>query len=483
MQLTLSISADSNKPIYQRVVDAIKEEILTGRLKAGAKLPSTRDLAETLNLSRHTVIRVYEELSAQGYIETISGTGVFVKKEIAESINSAPRKVNVVREPKLSSFGNRVKNFAEGTSPDAELFTELNFGAPAIDQLPLTRWRDMLYRSTRFDDPAILAHESDPLGYRPLREAIAGYLSRARSVNCSYEQVAIFTGARSALDMIGRMLVEPGDLVAVENPGFAGVHRLCSLFQARMQPIEVDGDGLCVERLTELANDARLVYVTPSHQDPTGVIMSLPRRLSLLKWASRMESWIVEDDYDSEYFYGTRQTPSLQGLDKDDRVIYLSTFWKILYPVLHIGFLVLPNSLVAAIKSAKWILERDLPVLEQRALTSFIEEGHLERHIKRTRQLYFGKRALLLQVLTKQFKSNVNIAKVSAGMHVILQFPPELDEDFILKCAKDAGASLVSTRSNYVVDAKKNEFLMGFSHLDDDQITASVEHLHRNLGI
>lgn len=484
MELTLSLATDSDKPVYQKVADAIKEEILSGRLKAGGKLPSTRDLANSLDLSRHTVIRAYEELSAQGYIETVAGSGVFVKQEFAASINTPPSSQSkAVREPRLSSFGKRIKSVTEENDAEAELFSELNFGAPALDQLPLTRWRDMLYRSTRFDDPSMLTHEADPFGYRPLREALAGYLGRARSVRCSYEQIAIFSGARSALDLIGRMLVEPGDIVAVENPGFAGAHRFCSMFEATMRPVEVDDDGLRIDRLITVANAARLVYVTPSHQDPTGVVMSLPRRLALLNWASRMDAWIIEDDYDSEFSYATKPTPSLQGLDKDDRVIYMSTFWKILYPVLRLGFLVLPTSLVDSFRGMKALIERDLPILEQRALTNFIEEGHLERHIKRTRSLYFAKRAVLLQALAKQFKTKVKISKVSAGMHVVLQFPKELDGKFILQSARNAGASLVSTLNHYIVDAKENEFLMGFAHLDDEQIITSIEKFRQNLEL
>ncbi len=490
MQLTLSLATDKGKPVYQKVADAIKDEILAGRLKAGAKLPSTRDLANSLNLSRHTVVRAYEELSAQGYIESAARSSVYVKHEIAAAINAAPPVSNVhesgsssAREARLSTYATRIGAVAQETGPNAELFSELNFGAPAVDQLPLSRWRDMVYRSTRFDDPGMLAPETDPFGYRPLREALAGYLTRARSVRCSHEQIAIFTGARSALDLIGRMLVEPGDVVAVENPGFAGAYRFCSMFEAQMKPVEVDDDGMRIDRLTSVASDARLVYVTPSHQDPTGVVMSLPRRLALLNWASRMDSWIIEDDYDSEFSYGTKHTPSLQGLDKDDRVIYLSTFWKILFPMVRLGYLVLPKLLVEPFGKAKSLIERDLPILEQRALAYFIEEGHLERHIKRTRNIYFAKRAILLQALTRQFKNKLKISKVSAGMHVVLQFPKELDELFILKCSQESGASLVSTRNHYAVNPKQNEFLMGFSHLDDDQISVSVEEFRQRLGL
>lgn len=487
MQLTLSLATDKDKPVYQRVADAIKEEILAGRLKPGAKLPSTRDLANSLSLSRHTVVRAYEELSAQGYIESSARSSVYVKHDIAAEIGNARLPFDdstaSLKEPRLTSFAKKIRAASKETSPDAELFSELNFGAPVVDQLPLSRWRDMIYRSTKFDDPAMLVHETDPFGYRPLREALAGYLSRARSVRCSWEQIAIFTGSRSALDLIGRMLVEPGDVVAVENPGFAGAHRFCSMFEADMRPVEVDDDGMRIDRLTTVAPDARLIYVTPSHQDPTGVVMSLPRRLALLNWASRLESWIVEDDYDSEFSYGIKHTPSLQGLDKDDRVIYLSTFWKILFPVLRLGYLVLPRTLLAPFREAKSLIERDLPILEQRALTTFIEEGHLERHIKRTRNLYFAKRAILLQVLAKQFKTIVKVSKVSAGMHVVLQFPEEFDELFILQCAHESGTSLVSTRNHYAVNPRQNEFLMGFSHLEEDQITASIEKFRQCLGL
>jgi GntR family transcriptional regulator/MocR family aminotransferase len=490
MDFVLTLTQDSRQPVYKQVSEALKLAILAGRLKPGEKLPSTRDLADSMNVSRFTVIRSYEELSAQGYIQTTSGSGTFVNKEIPGHLDDVKNKEQQ-REPvesvlptaALSVYGERVMTCEEIEDAHVELFAELNYGAPTIDQLPLTRWKEMLYRATRFQDGNMLAYHSDPFGYMPLREAICNYLIRSRSVNCTPDRVAIFSGAQGALDLIGRLLIDHGDAVALENPGFPGARRSMITHGAEVIPIPVDGQGMIVEHLQSLNQRVKLAYVTPSHHDPTGVVLSLPRRIALLEWAGRTDAFIVEDDYDSEYRYGDKPMPSLQGLDENDCTIYLSTFWKVLYPVVRIGFVVLPRRMVRLVGRAKALIERDFPLLEQRALADFIDEGHLERHIKRTRVFYAKRRAALVQAVTKQFGKRIYISPVTAGMHLLVRFGDEFPEDKVLAAAREAQVSLVSTSHHYVVNSRLGEYLMGFAHLPEENIHETVQKFAANLGV
>ncbi len=364
-----------------------------------------------------------------------------------------------------------------------ELFAELNYGAPTVDQLPLTRWKEMLYRATRFQDGNMLAYHSDPFGYMPLREAIANYLIRSRSVNCTPDRIAIFSGAQGALDLVGRLLIDDGDAVALENPGFPGARRSMLTHGAEIVPIPVDGQGMIVEHLQSINERIKLVYVTPSHHDPTGVVLSLPRRIALLDWAKRTNAFIIEDDYDSEYRYGDKPMPSLQGLDESDCTIYLSTFWKVLYPVVRIGYIVLPRRMVRLMGRAKALIERDFPLLEQKALADFIDEGHLERHIKRTRVFYAKRRAALVQAVTKQFGKRIYISPVTAGMHLLVRFGEGFETEKVLAAARDAKVSLVSTSHHYVAHQRDGEYLMGFAHLPEENIHETVQKFANNLAL
>lgn len=474
MQFVLPLPTDAKIPVYRQVSEALRDAILTGRLKPGERLPSTRDLAESIKVSRFTVIRSYEELASQGYIQTTGGSGTFVNPDISRALkldrfDPGPERIESTH---LSTYGRRV--CSERIEPaDAELFEELNYGAPALDQIPLNRWREMLYRSTRFQDADLVSYRSDPFGYGRLREAIAGYLTRSRSVNCTPDRIVIFSGAQSGLDLIGRLLIDEGDQVVVENPGFPGARRSLVTHGAEIVSVPVDEAGLVVDKLWRCDN-AKLLYTTPSHHDPTGVVLSLPRRLEMLRWADHNNAFILEDDYDSEFRYGEKPVPSMQGLDQSDRVIYLSTFWKVLFPIVRIAFMVLPKRLVPAVSRAKSLIEREFPILEQRALADFINEGHLERHIKRTRAMYATRRAALVQALTVHMSKKITISPITAGMHLMIKFNDSTSERSVLTSASEANLSLATARNHYVSEAPGNEFLVGFAHKEEEELKQSV---------
>lgn len=480
MQFVLTLPANSNRPVYKQVSEALRQAILAGRLRPGERLPSTRDLSESVNISRFTVIRSYEELSSQGYIQTISGSGTFVSKEIPKEFSAFAqfkhdKDSTDNRVVQLSKYGRRITAPGKVEAADAELFAELNYGASTQVQLPLGRWREVLNKVVRFQEPGMFDYISDTFGYMPLREAIAGYLIRARLVKCAPEQIVLFASAQSALDLIARLLVDADDSVAVENPGSPGARRAFLSLDAKLYPIAIERNGLAVEHLYQPEEKVKLVYVTPSHQDPTGVTMSYARRLELIKWAERTDGWIIEDDSDSEFRYGDKPIPAMQGLDEHDRVIYLNSFRKVLFPMVKMGFMVVPRCLVAPVLRCKSLIDRESPVLEQHALTHFINEGHLERHIRRSKALYAKRRAALVQVLTRLFKRRITISEVSAGMHIVVTFSQEFSEQNIIEAALAAKAPIVSTAAYYIDKAPPGQFMIAFAHISEQQITRVIE--------
>ncbi|MGH9548451.1 MAG: PLP-dependent aminotransferase family protein, partial [Terriglobales bacterium] len=370
---------------------------------------------------------------------------------------------------KLSRYAERLCQFVSETLPP-EMVPELNFGAPRLDELPLERWQQLMARAGRLLREDALTYTSDPFGYLPLREAIANYLRRARAANCTAEQIVIFAEPEAGTDLICRLFLEPGDTVAVEHPGFPGARRMLETQGIAMNPIQVDGQGLIVQQLYNCETPLKMAYVTPSHHDPTGVVLSLPRRFELLRWARANGAVIIEDDYDSEYRYGEEQAQSLQGLDTDGLVFYRYNFWRVLYPLVKIGFLVIPRRFISVFQRAKQLLGRDMSLLEQHALADLLTDGHFERHIRRMRGTYARRRAALIQSLTIQFGRQVSISSVSAGMHVLVRFQTTDNDALIARCAHEAGFPLTSTSVNYTRDPVRGEFLIGFAHLTEDDL-------------
>ncbi|MCJ8283746.1 MAG: PLP-dependent aminotransferase family protein, partial [Rivularia sp. ALOHA_DT_140] len=376
---------------------------------------------------------------------------------------------------KLSKYGETLVN-TPNVPRVAEPNLKINFryGTPGIGEFPIKIWRRLL---SRYCSASVdwLYYSTEPLGYKPLREAITRYLTRSRAVNCHPEQILITNGTQQALDLILRLLIEPGETIAIENPGYLSARIIFETQKAQILPISVDNSGLIVK---ELANspqkNIRLVYVTPSHQFPTGAILSLPRRLELLNWAQQSGGLIIEDDYDSEFRYGEKPIPALQGLDKSDSVLYIGTFSKVLFPSLRIGYLVLPKSLVAIFTRAKWLNDRHLPILEQQALTDFIESGYLERHIRKMRSIYDKRRQTLVKALKTHFDSRAEILGEKAGIHVMVNFKTNLsDEEIIQKSAK-IGIGMMSANPHYFKNNSTGEFIFGYGDLTENQLKEGI---------
>jgi GntR family transcriptional regulator / MocR family aminotransferase len=491
----LTLDPDAEIPLYHQIYREMRQAILTGRLQPGQSVPSTRSLAQILNLSRMTVVQAYDQLLGEGYLEARQGSGTFVGAQLPEGIGELPLPIPLSGANKslgpLSGYGHHLaqtpgRNFARS---GAEI--SFRYGSPALHLFPIERWRKLLSQACQ-DDRQWLDYSSDPQGNLGLRTAIAQYLSRVRAVRCTADRIVITNGTQHALDLLLQVLVEPGETIAAENPGYLTVRQKFWQQRLQMYPVSVDESGLMVDQLPhhrhpkggacwdELDTNRaplRLLYLTPSHQFPTGAVLPLTRRLELLQWAMRTETWLVEDDYDSEYRYGDRPLPALQGLDCGDRVLYIGSFSKVMFPSLRLGYLVLPQGLVHPVVQAKWLCDRQLPNLEQIALANFIEAGYLESHIRKMRRYYDQNRKVLVQALNETFGTTVRILGDQAGLHVMTQFDLPMGGDEMVRRGRSVGVELVSALPYYLEGGSDREFIFGYGELTAEQIKEGVDRL------
>jgi GntR family transcriptional regulator/MocR family aminotransferase len=485
MSLVITLDRHSSLPLHQQLYEELRRAILTGRLPPGQKVPSTRVLADSLEVSRTTVTQSYDRLLSEGYLETIVGSGTYVCIQLPDDLlHSAPVAAAPNPEPppvQLSHYGDRLSQTAFTLQPSLEQPISFRYGQPALQQFPIALWRKLLSRYS-FANSNWLNYATDFQGYRPLRQAIASYLSRARAVQSDPDQLILTNGTQQALDLVMRLLINPGDRIGIEDPGYLSARRIFLSHGAELLPIPVDESGVMVEKLTHSDSDSlRLVYVTPSHQFPTGSILSLSRRLELLAWAQQHHCLILEDDYDSEYRYQDRPIPALQGLDQNHSVIYIGTFSKVLFPSLRIGYLVVPPPLVSLFAQAKWLNDRQLPTLEQQVLAEFIEAGHLESHIRKMRSHYDQLRQTLVQALKHHFGDQVLVFGEKAGIHVMVKLHTPWSDAEVIERAAKVGVGLMSAQPHYFNPHDRGEFIFGYGDLDAEQIEAGIDRLAQGL--
>jgi len=498
MDLAITLDQRSTTSLHKQLYDELRKAILAGRLKPGERVPSTRTLSQSLGVSRTTVTQSYEQLLSEGYLRATTGSGTFVgcqlpdellKTKPVETSRPATRRQDARRQIELSHYGASITDLVPFEPPEPE--TPINFktGRPALDEFPLQQWRRLILKHYRANDLSLLDYADGSQGYEPLREAIAGYLRHARAVICDADQVVIVNGAQQALDLTAKLLIDRGDPVAIEDPGYLGARRAFLAQGAELLPLPVDESGIIVDTLTSKTflkskGKLKLVYVTPSRQFPTGVTLTLPRRLDLLAWAEKTGVMIIEDDYDSEFRYGSRPIPALQGLAGNDSVIYAGTFSKVLFPGLRVGYLVTPPSLTRVFARAKWLADRQTPMIEQRVLTDFINEGHWERHLRRMRTLYDKRRQALVRALETHFGDRVTILGGNAGMHLMIRLRGKLGDDEVTRRARLAGVGLVSASLYYLGENRPNnmdEFVLGYSGLSERRIQEGVRRLAKIL--
>ncbi|MGW3352125.1 MocR-like pyridoxine biosynthesis transcription factor PdxR [Nonomuraea rubra] len=397
--MDVHISLDSRRDLAAQVYRQLLDAILDGRLRQGERLPPTRELARRLDLSRNTVALAYDRLVADGFLVGRAGAGTFVSKEPVRG-RAAPK--GVVR-PRL---------LWQDLAPPPRMAParyDFRVGVPDARLFPMDTWRRLVARELRTS----VAGYADPAGHEPLRAAISRHIGLSRSVHASPADVLITNGAQQALDLIGRVLIEPGTVVAVEEPGYPPARLLFRSLGARVAGVPVDAEGIDVRAIP---GAAKVVYVTPSHQFPLGTPMSLARRAALLAWAERRRAVVIEDDYDSEFRFGDRPLEPLQSLDRAGRVIYVGSFSKTLLPMLRLGFLVAPASLAPALAAARYLSDWHGEVPTQAALARFIDEGLLTRHIRKATREYAARHALIAEALAAD--ERVRLVPSTAGLHL-----------------------------------------------------------------
>ncbi|MDR3612969.1 MAG: PLP-dependent aminotransferase family protein [Candidatus Obscuribacterales bacterium] len=464
-------------PLYRILSEAVKQSILERKLAPGISLPSARELANQYQLSISTVIRAYEDLSSQGFVVTSPKSGT----RVADKFNSQAKSATAnspgnektspsFREPKLSSFGQQLLS--------SELLTaspqEAGISIPGANLLPTSVWQRLLskHQNCYSHEKAIYDYSADPFGHAPLRAAIAEYLKRSRGIHCTLEQIVVTAAVR--LDLVCRVLVDTGDNIAIENPCFPAARKVFLSHGAEIHPIHADDEGLNPTALFTSNNKYQMLYLSPSHQDPSGVALTLERRLGILDWSQRTDTIIFENDLDCNYYYSGTPLPAIQSLRENDTVIYSGSFWLTLGPLASSGFLVLPQRYIPAMRSLLSTVQSERPVLENYALTEFIAEGYLERYIHKQRTLFSKIRQTLIYELTLALRQLVEF-KESSGMHMLLQFAPNLTEKTLLDCATEAGLTLKPTRPYYVNEYPVNEFVVPFAQLDAKTIPSIVK--------
>jgi GntR family transcriptional regulator / MocR family aminotransferase len=473
---------DSNTPLYQALYVHLRAAILSGELKGGMKLPSTRALAEELNISRNTVLSAYRQLLAEGYLDSSEGSGTFVAQVLPELLLTAPhpaaRTLKRAQPPHVTHpqplFSERAKaQIAISQPPTVGKPRPFVPEAPALDVFPYQPWSRLVVRQARRIPMSNFMYQ-DSAGYRPLREAIAAHVAVSRQVHCTPEQVMITPGSQGALDLTARMLINAGDPVWIEDPGYSGARGAFLGAGADVVPVPVDDEGLAVEKGIERAPQARLVYLTPSHQFPLGVTMSLPRRLALLDWAKRANSYILEDDYDSEFRFATRPLATLQGLDDADRVIYIGTFSKVLFPSIRIGYMILPSSLVDSFLKVRRLIDIHSPLLEQAVLADFMLEGHFTRHLRRMRALYAERRKALLEAASEL---PLKIDSPEAGIHCVGWLPDGIDDRRLASKAGHYDLNLTPISSFRIEASSRQGLLLGYGGFGVQEIKKGVRRL------
>jgi GntR family transcriptional regulator/MocR family aminotransferase len=476
--LFFALDRSSPTPLHRQLYDHLRREILAGRLPSGQRLPPTRSFADQLGVSRNTVVSAFDQLLAEGYVEGRVGSGTYVAASIPDDV------LEVASTRRAPQAGGRVRGLSKrgcrlaGLSLDTGVRDALPFrtAVPDLVHLPLSAWAKIARRLLRRPPTDLLTY-GDARGYEPLRRALAAHVAATRGVVCSPDQVLIVSGSQQGLALIANVLLDPGDSAWIEDPGYVGSRATLTTAGIEPLPVPVDDEGLDVDWARGHHPEARLTYVTPSHQFPTGVIMSLARRLRLLDWAQRTDAWIVEDDYDGEYRYGGMPLESLQGLDRGQRVLYLGTLSKVLFPSLRLGYLVVPRDLVDAFCAAKVLADRHPPSLDQAILADFIDEGHLGRHIRRMRALYRARQEALLSALGQHLDGLLEASVTDTGMHLVAWLPPEVDDRAATAAAAARGLVAPAISAYSLAHAPRGGLVLGFAAFDGSQIEAGTRRL------
>ena len=494
------IELDRRQGLTRQLYDALRQRVLDGRLVSGTRLPATRDMAAALSISRNSVVRAYDQLYAEGFIESRVGDGTYVSqlptaKKLSTKLSTGfstglPTALSTNRldnartqaSEVIHSVGlDRVKH-NHLVQPPCGPPRAFRVGVPAFDLFPFEVWAKLNGAFWRKPDLAQLCY-GDPAGDQRLRGLIAAYLRTARGLQCTTEQIVITSGAQQAISLCAQLLVEPGDGVAVENPGYRAAGHAFALAGGRLHGVPVDGDGIDCEVLNRL-KDCRVTYVTPSHQYPLGVVMSLARRLELLAWAERTGGWIVEDDYDGEYRYTGAPLSPLAALDRNGRVLYVGTFGKVAFPALRLGYLVLPPGLVEAFTRRRAVDMRHSEVSTQAVMAEFMAAGHFQRHVRRMRRAALSRRNALLVGWPSELPGVGALPSVAAGLHVTVRVDSLAREQALLAQARAVDVEINGLSGYWLADTgppsdQRAGLVLGFAAVPEAAIAQALARLRR----
>jgi GntR family transcriptional regulator / MocR family aminotransferase len=475
MQFAIPLSRDAG-PLFRQVYLALRQAILSGTFHVNGRLPSTRDLADQLGISRTVVLLAYDQLLAEGFVAGRRGSGTYVSAGLGSNRLIASKKSPKLR---LSTFGSAAAAAVPALDVHARRSPSLRYDFASgrsesdIETFPFEMWRRILLRCAR-RVPVVELEYGPAAGSLTLRSAICAHLRRSRAVVCDPSEIIIVNGSQQALDLIVRVLLERGDRVAIENPSYQGTREILLAAGIRLLPVPVDRDGVIPSKLPD---HARLCFVTPSHQYPTGAILSLGRRLALLEWAKRTNSVIVEDDYDGEFRYEGHPLESLQGLDSEGRIIYVGTFSRTVFPALRVGYLIVPKSLTQAFTAAKWLNDQHSATLEQQALAEFVSSGAYERHLRRVRRRNAARRKALLDAIAKYLDGRVEVTGDGSGAHVVLWPKKRVSEDAIVASAASRSVGISGISRYFLTKPTRSGLMLGYCRMNEEGIREGVRRL------
>jgi GntR family transcriptional regulator/MocR family aminotransferase len=462
-------------PLSRQLAGALREALSEGRIEAGARLPSTRTLARELGLSRSTVVTVFEQLAAEGYITGKPGSGYFAAASLAAA--GPPIKTEPAAPRPLSRHGERLRDYH---APSRTTPRPFELGYAEIDTGFVTTWKRLASRVLS-GRSGLAWNYGDPRGEMRLRRAIADYLAAARGVRCAAEQIVLTSGTQQGLSLTAQVLIDPGDAAWVEDPCYRATIDILRLAEAEIVPVAVDEDGLDIAAGERRFNQdrrlraPRLVYTTPSRQYPLGMAMPLARRAALLAWAAQRGAWLIEDDYESEFQAPGHMLPSLQGLDRAGRVIYLGTFSKLLFPSLRLGYAVLPEDLVAPFAGARHLADRQSSGFIQAIMTEFMLDGHFARHLRRMRACYAEREQFLIDQLARRLDGIIEIRSVASGMYLTVWLPPGWSDKAASEALADAGVSAVPLSSLTLETVRRPGLVLGYTGHSEAAMTRGAE--------
>jgi GntR family transcriptional regulator/MocR family aminotransferase len=485
--ILLDEAAQPRPTLVLHLQDLIRRLIADGVVAENERLPSTRALAKDLGISRDTVEAAYQQLDAEGYITRKTGSGTFAAKLEHISIVRQPVQRGTIEAapdadlPAMSLAARGTDISVAGGVVDQTDVHPFVAAMPDIESFPIETWHRLTSHVIRRSGRKLLMY-GNAQGYEPLRQEIWRYLAAHRGVRCEPDQILVLTSSQQALNLIGTILVDPCDIIAVENPGYHGAKLAFLAVGSFLKPVGVDADGIVVSEIADSRAPVRAVYVTPSHQYPTGATLSLDRRLALLDWAEKTGSWIVEDDYDSEYRYDGQPLAAIQGRDNGGHVLYVGTFNKILFPSLRLAYLVLPKQLVKAFVAARTLLDGQSQLLAQAVLCEFMREGHFTAHIRRMRELYRGRRNLFVSALFRYLSPYVEANVPAGGLSIACYLKDNLVERRTVEIAKSVGIELPTLRRLYLGGQGRQGWLLGFAALEPDIAARAMKKLSSSLA-